>query len=84
MKVFLSTKADQQLRKLPTPFYKILISRIENLIQEPFPSQSQKLAGRPGWRIRVGDYRILYAVKLKAKEITILSVAYRREAYKKM
>lgn len=82
MKVFLSSKADRQLSKLPTPLYRLLISRIENLSKNPFPEQSQKLAGRPGWRIRVGDYRVLYTTDSENKEVTILSVAHRREAYK--
>lgn len=84
MRIFFSTKADRQLRKLPADIYQLLLSRIESLGKGPYPTQSQKLVGRPGWRIRVGDYRILYTVNSDNKEITILSVAHRREAYKRL
>ena len=81
MKIFLSSKADRQLKKLPSQMYQVLISRIEYLGVNPFLPGSKKLAGREGWRIRVGDYRILYTVDKKKKELTVLSVAHRKEVY---
>lgn len=81
MKIFLSSKADRQLKKLPSQMSQVLISRIKKLGVNPFLSGSKKLAGREGWRIRVGDYRILYTVDKKKKELTILSVAHRKEVY---
>ena len=83
MKLFLTTKADKQLRNLPTKMYDLLIARIESLGTDPFPSQSKKFTGREGFRLRVGDYRILYIVDVKKKELTILSVAHRKEAYRR-
>lgn len=82
MKVFLSTKADRQLHKLPRPIYQLLLERIENLAVAPFPSGVKKLQGRTGWRRRVGDYRILYTVDAKKKELTVLSIAHRKEVYR--
>lgn len=81
MKIFLSSKADKQLAKLPTKMHDLLISHIEKLANNHFPSQSRKLTNITGWRIRVGDYRILYTVE-KRKELIILSVAHRKEVYK--
>ena len=80
MIVYLSTKADRQLRKLPKKMHQLLIDRIRMLDQQPFPSQSKKLVDRLGWRFRVVDYRILYTVCKKS--VTVLSVAHRREAYR--
>lgn len=82
MKIFLSTKADKQLSKLPPRMYQLILHRIEKLEEDPTPENSKKLAGRDGWRMRVGDYRILYVIDKKKKELTILSVAHRKEAYK--
>jgi mRNA interferase RelE/StbE len=82
MKVFLSAKADKQLNKLPRQMYKIIISRIEKLTDDPFPLNCRKLEVRAGWRLRVGDYRILYTVDQQKKELTSLSVAHRKEAYR--
>ena len=82
MKIYLSSKADKQLSKLPVKMHDLLINKIETLSKNPFPSQSKKLTNRKGYRIRMGEYRILYSVEIKYKEITILSVAHRREAYR--
>lgn len=82
MKIFLSSRADRQLRKLPLGMYSLLLNQIEKLGKLPFPTGVKRLAAREGWRLRVGDYRILYTVNQKRKEIIILSVAHRREAYR--
>lgn len=82
MKILLTTKADRQLYKLPRSMYKLILKYISKLSGSPFPTQSKKLSNRNGWRLRVGDYRILYSVDTKKKEITILSVAHRKEAYR--
>lgn len=82
MKIFLSLKADKQLDRLPSPMYRLMLKKIEKLADESFPSGVKKIKGRPAWRIRVGDYRILYTVDMDRKELTILSVAHRKDAYK--
>ena len=82
MKIFLSTKADKQLKKLPSKMYEVILERIELLGTNPFPTGSKKLINREGWRVRSGDYRILYTVDNKKRELTILSVAHRKEAYR--
>lgn len=84
MKIFLSSKADQQLKKFPLRMHNLFLDKIEKLEDEPFPIDSKKLINRAGWRIRIGDYRILYTVDLKKKEITILSVQHRKDAYRKI
>lgn len=81
MKLYLSTKADRQLRKIPSRMYQFIIERIEELAINPTPVSAKKLVQREGWRLRVGDYRVLYTVDRKKKEITILSVAHRKEVY---
>lgn len=81
MKVFLSTKADRQLNKLPRSLHQLMLERIENLAVTPLPSGVKKLQGRAGWRQRVGDYRILYTIDNKKREIAVLSVAHRKEVY---
>ncbi|MCL5797488.1 MAG: type II toxin-antitoxin system RelE/ParE family toxin [Patescibacteria group bacterium] len=82
MNVFLSSKAVRQLKKLPESMHEVIIDRIEKLSGNPFPSGGKKLENRPGWRFRIGDYRVLYTVDKEKKEVTILSVAHRKEAYK--
>jgi len=82
MKIFLSSQANRQLNKLPCAIHNLLITEIEKIGVHPFPVLCKKLTNRAGWRIRVGDYRILYTVDNKKREVTILSVAHRKEAYR--
>lgn len=82
MKVYLKPRVVKQLTKIPSSFRKLIENKIVFLGENPFPSGSNKLSAREGFRIRVGDYRILYTVNLKEKELIILSVAHRKEAYR--
>jgi len=59
------------------------MKRIERLKTDPFPRQAIKLTGTERlYRIRVGDYRIIYEVDTEAKRITIHYIRHRREAYR--
>lgn len=80
MQIFLSSKADRQLSKLPRKMHDVILSRIEKLSEDPFGEKSKKLRDRQGWRVRVGDYRILYMVE--DRKLIILSVGHRKEIYK--
>lgn len=80
MEIFLSSKADRQLSKIPPKMHDFLISKVRELAEEPFGKNSKKLRDREGWRYRVGDYRILYTKQ--GKNLIVLSVAHRREVYK--
>ena len=52
------------------------------LEKNPFPSGSKKLKNRDGFRIRIGDYRVLYLADTKLKQIVIGCIAHRREVYR--
>ena len=80
MKIFISSRAQRQLDKLPDKMFDIIFSRIRKLADDPFGPQSKKLKDWKMWRIRVGDYRILYTVE--NKNLIILSVGHRKEIYK--
>lgn len=82
MKLFLSTKASKQLTSLPIKISQIVLAEVRSLHDNPFPINSKKLVNRQGWRMRIGDYRILYTVDKLAKEVTVLSVAHRKDAYR--
>lgn len=82
MEVYLSRKADKQLRHIPSSLYTLIIEAIEKLAKTPLPTGVKKLTGREGWRIRIGDYRILYTIDFQKKEVTILSISHRKDAYR--
>ena len=56
---------------------------IDELRVQPRPHNSKKLSGsRDQWRVRVGDYRILYEINDKAREVRVFAVGHRREIYR--
>jgi mRNA interferase RelE/StbE len=74
---------EKDLRKLSSENCDRLLARLEELANEPLPVQSLKLKGTDGlYRIRVGDYRIVYEVDLLTKSILIHYVRHRREVYR--
>ena len=74
---------EKDLRKLSSENSDRLLARIEELANDPLPVQSLKLKGTEGlYRIRVGDYRIVYEVDLLTKSILIHYVRHRREVYR--
>ena len=65
------------------PQMQVRISKaILALEANPFPSGCKKLKNRDGFRIRVGDYRVLYFADTKLKQIVIGSIGHRREVYR--
>lgn len=56
--------------------------QLRRLAVSPRPRQSKKLRGSPFYRIRVGNYRVIYAVSDEEKRVTILNIGHRREVYR--
>ena len=82
--VCLSRRAEKFLAKLAdAALYERLRSAIETLEEEARPAGCVKLAGSPDlFRIRVGDYRIVYQVKDTDLIVLVLSIGHRREIYR--
>jgi mRNA interferase RelE/StbE len=82
--VYLERAAENDLKHLPTTTFHRIIPYIKTLAENPRPSGCRKLTGsKNDWRIRVGDYRILYEIDEKAKAVRILRVRHRREVYRR-
>jgi mRNA interferase RelE/StbE len=76
-----STKKD--LRKLPAGVVDRVIATVDALVNEPFPPGIEKLAGAEhAYRIRLGDYRIIYEVLVEAELIEIQRVRHRKDVYR--
>jgi mRNA interferase RelE/StbE len=74
---------EKDLRSLPKPMIARALEQIEQLKDDPFPRQSLKLTGAEQlYRLRMGDYRIIYGVDVGAREITVHYVRHRREVYR--
>ncbi len=75
-------KAQKQLAKLPSKDYKKVKQTIFNLANEPRPAGAIKLKGREGWRVRQGNYRIIYEIIDKELVITVLDIDHRKDIYR--
>lgn len=81
--VLLSGAAERDRRKLAPEIRSRITRALLALEQDPRPPGVTKLSGTSdGWRIRVGDYRILFEVDDDAQTVLVLRVAHRREAYR--
>ncbi len=77
-----STKKD--LRKIPPQQVKKIISSVETLGSDPFPPGNTKLTGSEfTYRIRVGDYRVVYEVRELEILIEVVRVRHRKDVYRK-
>ena len=75
-------RAQKALANLPNPDYQRIRDAIRNLAENPRPTGCLKLTGRPGWRIRVGVYRVIYEVEEQKKTVTVLDIGHRRDIYR--
>ena len=80
-RVEFTTAAAREIHKLPRRVRDRLLDAIEDLVDDPRPHTAKELVGQTAWRIRVGDYRVIYDVFDDALTVTIVRAAHRREAY---
>ena len=81
-RIDIARDAKKELAALPQQVQVRVAKAILALEHNPFPPGSKKLKNRDGWRIRVGDYRVLYLVDGKAKSVAIGNIGHRREIYR--
>ena len=72
----------KDLRPTPKRDVARILKRIEGLADDPRPEGCEKLTDRERYRIRQGDYRIVYEVQDDARIVTVVKIAHRREAYR--
>jgi mRNA interferase RelE/StbE len=82
-RVLLSNHAEKDLLSLPSDIIKRIDNRLRVLSSSPYPEGVAKLKGKEsdGWRIRVGDYRILYQVSDREHTVRVYRIKHRRDAY---
>ena len=78
-----SPLAERQFRKFSKFLQKRLKPHIEALAEDPRPAETLKVAGEPNlYRIRIGDYRIVFYVWDRDEHVLIAKIAHRREVYR--
>jgi mRNA interferase RelE/StbE len=80
-RVELRPAAVRALRKLDPPIRRRVQGVIALLAHDPRPPAARALQGRPGLRVRVGDYRIIYTVHDDVLLIVVVALGHRREIY---
>lgn len=76
-------KAQKQLARVQVQDRERIMEEIDALADDPNPSGSTKLRGYvDSWRVRVGDYRIIYELDEAARKVVVTRVAHRREVYR--
>jgi mRNA interferase RelE/StbE len=81
--LYVERRAEKDLSKLPAPLFVQITTKIEDLAANPHPQGSRKIVGsQADWRLRVGDYRVLYEIDERTKTVVIMCVKHRREAYR--
>jgi mRNA interferase RelE/StbE len=82
--VYLERSAENDLKRLPTSTFNRIVHQIKTLAENPRPSGCRKITGsKNDWRIRIGDYRVLYEVNDRVKAVRVMRVRQCREAYRR-
>ena len=83
-RIEIAQSANRDIRQIDKQFIKPIVEAIRDLGDNPMPPQSKKLKGaEASYRLRVGNYRILYEINKKEKCLVVYHIRHRREAYKK-
>jgi mRNA interferase RelE/StbE len=82
MKIIFKKSAEKEILSLERKTSRKIFSKISLLSESPFPPGSQKLEGGTGYRIRIGNYRVIYTINKLKKVILITKIAHRKEVYK--
>jgi mRNA interferase RelE/StbE len=78
----LRRRAQRALDRLPESDFQAVIEAIKGLTQTPRPRGIEKVKTTGLWRIRQGDYRIIYAIDDNQQLVTVVRIGHRREIYR--
>jgi len=79
----LHREAARAFKRLHGNLRERIAAAIDGLAGEPRPAGAEKLVGRDDYRIRIGEYRVVYAVDDAARVVTVARIAHRREVYRR-
>jgi len=83
-RVVLTSSAARELKRLSGPLNERIVPRLENLASNPRPPGCKKLkGGHNEWRIRVGDYRVVYTIDDAGLLVEVTRIRHRSEVYER-
>jgi mRNA interferase RelE/StbE len=74
--------ATRELDSIPKKILQQITKRLQALAENPRPPGCDKLSGQERYRVRQGDYRIVYGIDDSAKVVDVVKIAHRREVYR--
>lgn len=81
--LIISPSAEKEMDRLPARDRRRIVAGLEGLREEPRPPGCAKLHGTDGlWRIRVGQYRVVYTIQDEALVVLVVRVAHRKDVYR--
>lgn len=80
--VLITRSAEKEIDHLPVGIRRLVVRRIFALADDPRPHGSQKLTGEDKYRIRQGDYRVVYTIEDAVVTVTVVHVAHRSDVYR--
>jgi mRNA interferase RelE/StbE len=81
-KVHIKRSAERELHDIPKKDLKRMVKKIGNLSNNPRPPGCEKLSGQERYRIRQGNYRVVYSIDDEAQMVMIVKIGHRREVYR--
>lgn len=81
-KVDITNSAQKEIKNLDSQIIKRIVEKLKSLEESPFPAGYKKLIARNGYRIRVGDYRIIYDVIELEKIVRVYKIRHRKDVYR--
>ena len=80
--IILPKSAQKALDRLPDEVSARIMDALEGLKNQPRPPGCKKLRVENAWRIRVGDYRVIYEIHDKGLQVVVVAIGHRREVYR--
>ena len=81
-KLLIKPSAVKELEAIPKEDRRRVLRRIESLAADPRPPGGEKLSGEDKYRVRQGDYRVIYLISDQGREVIVFKVGHRREVYR--
>ena len=81
-KLLIKQSAAKELEAVPEKDRQRIVERIQGLADEPRPLGCQKLSGEEKYRLRQGDYRVVYLIEDGAQAVVVFKVGHRRDVYR--
>jgi len=81
-RLLIKPSAVKELEVVPRKDRQRIIKRIQNFSADPRPAGAEKLSGQERYRVRQGNYRVVYAIDDESETVVVFKVGHRREVYR--